>query len=554
MTNRPQSSIASLPRRRVLAKVDPKSAIALVFFAPLLLCAFAFCSHAATVTGNTENIGLANLVTNIIFTPLDTPSASRPTVFISQPATVTTDGSGSFSLILNQGNYKVIIGANPKDSFLILVPGGTNSYNWVDLTISAIVAQNVAAGFVPPGNALKGDLFAYNGSAWTNFPAGTQGQALTVNTNASFGIDYETVAGSGTVTSVALSLPNIFTVSGSPITSAGTLTGTLANQSANLVFAGPSSGSASLPTFRSLNISDLPYLPAYQPSSANLTNWSNLSTNSLESTNDFRTWTNTLGTAITYAATAFQPATANLTNWSALSTNSMESTNDFRSWTNTLGSIITHSQTDYQATNPILTGLAGLSSTNQLLFTNSMIQSVADGGKTTLKLKGYIQLLFPHRCDGTGAVIATNDYTQAYWGHALFSGSAATNANYIEYRLVVPDDIDTSVDLKVTRWKVRLSAADTSAHIYNIGMASVADSASYDSPTLGQWVSLSLSADASGASGDVETVSNVTLTSWKSNVTAGQLWVIRINRDGASDTSNIASYDAGLVLEYGIAQ
>ena len=58
------------------------------------------------------------------------------------------------------------------------------------------------------------------------------------------------VAGSGSVTSVGLALPSIFSVSGSPVTTSGTLTGTLATQSANLLFSGPSSGGAAAPTFR----------------------------------------------------------------------------------------------------------------------------------------------------------------------------------------------------------------------------------------------------------------------------------------------------------------
>ena len=65
-------------------------------------------------------------------------------------------------------------------------------------------------------------------------------------------------AAGGTVTSVGLSLPGIFSVAGSPITSSGTLTATLATQSANLVWAGPGSGAASAPTFRSLVGADLP--------------------------------------------------------------------------------------------------------------------------------------------------------------------------------------------------------------------------------------------------------------------------------------------------------
>lgn len=71
----------------------------------------------------------------------------------------------------------------------------------------------------------------------------------------------------GTVTSVGLSMPSIFSVSGSPVTSSGTMTTTLASQSANLVFASPN-GSAGTPTFRSLVVADLPTL-----STSNLSDW-----------------------------------------------------------------------------------------------------------------------------------------------------------------------------------------------------------------------------------------------------------------------------------------
>jgi hypothetical protein len=64
--------------------------------------------------------------------------------------------------------------------------------------------------------------------------------------------------GSGTVTSVGLSLPNIFTISGSPVTTSGTLAATLANQSANHIFAGPASGGSSTPGFRALVAADIP--------------------------------------------------------------------------------------------------------------------------------------------------------------------------------------------------------------------------------------------------------------------------------------------------------
>ena len=60
------------------------------------------------------------------------------------------------------------------------------------------------------------------------------------------------------VTSVGLSLPGIFNVTVSPITTTGSLTATLATQTANTVFAGPATGSAAAPTFRSLAYADLP--------------------------------------------------------------------------------------------------------------------------------------------------------------------------------------------------------------------------------------------------------------------------------------------------------
>jgi hypothetical protein len=65
----------------------------------------------------------------------------------------------------------------------------------------------------------------------------------------------------GTVTSVALSLPNIFTVSGSPVSSSGTLSAALANQTAATVFAAPS-GATGAPTFRALVATDIPTLTA----------------------------------------------------------------------------------------------------------------------------------------------------------------------------------------------------------------------------------------------------------------------------------------------------
>ena len=66
----------------------------------------------------------------------------------------------------------------------------------------------------------------------------------------------------GTVTSVGLSLPNIFTV-GQAVTTSGNITATLASQTGGLVFASPT-GTTGTPTFRALVASDLPAATAYR--------------------------------------------------------------------------------------------------------------------------------------------------------------------------------------------------------------------------------------------------------------------------------------------------
>ncbi len=80
-------------------------------------------------------------------------------------------------------------------------------------------------------------------------------------TNAAIGAAVWTTVGSGGggggVSSVGLSLPSaIFDISGSPVTSSGTLTATLDAQVKNKFFVGPITGSDAAPTFRVLDVAD----------------------------------------------------------------------------------------------------------------------------------------------------------------------------------------------------------------------------------------------------------------------------------------------------------
>lgn len=89
------------------------------------------------------------------------------------------------------------------------------------------------------------------GTLWKN----TNTTAPTVGTTA---LTFAAAAASGTVTSVGLTVPAEFSVSGSPVTGAGTLAITKANESANTVWSGPTSGAAAAPAFRALVAADIP--------------------------------------------------------------------------------------------------------------------------------------------------------------------------------------------------------------------------------------------------------------------------------------------------------
>lgn len=67
--------------------------------------------------------------------------------------------------------------------------------------------------------------------------------------------------GTGSVTSVALTVPSILGVTGSPITTSGTLAVSLTSQSAATVLAGPTSGGSTTPAFRALVATDIPIIP-----------------------------------------------------------------------------------------------------------------------------------------------------------------------------------------------------------------------------------------------------------------------------------------------------
>lgn len=127
----------------------------------------------------------------------------------------------------------------------------------IPITLGGTGQTTASAAFnaLAPTTAAGGLIIGTGANTYGNLALGATGTCVQSNgTTLVFGA---CGGGSGTVTSVGLSLPSIFTVSGSPVTGSGILTGALASQTANQVFAGPSSGVAAAPTFRSIVAADL---------------------------------------------------------------------------------------------------------------------------------------------------------------------------------------------------------------------------------------------------------------------------------------------------------
>lgn len=186
-----------------------------------------------TAVADTTSVG-----TNLVFTDMEPTQYKLDLVSASTAFTVAE--SNTYLRMSNTGGVavtlpaitaamegtKIVIDTNPATATVTVTPSGSDTVNG-GATYAQVLDKVV-----------------------TYTPVGTDW--VIIDTAGAAG------AGGGTVTSVALTVPAEFSVSGSPVTTTGTLAVSKATQNANLVFAGPASGGAAAPTFRAMAVADLP--------------------------------------------------------------------------------------------------------------------------------------------------------------------------------------------------------------------------------------------------------------------------------------------------------
>lgn len=208
--------------------------------------------NAAIVDTKLATISTAGKVSNSATTATD---VNTPSSIVSR------DGSGNFSagiitatLAGNATNITATSNATLTTLSSLSLPGSQ---------VSGDIAGNAASinGILPITKGGTGNDGSNKSTALLDLLPAVTGNAqkvLRLNT-AGDGVEWYVSAGTGTVTSVDLSMPGEFTVTNNPITTLGTLTVSKASQAANLLYASPN-GTSGVPTFRSLVEADIPTL------------------------------------------------------------------------------------------------------------------------------------------------------------------------------------------------------------------------------------------------------------------------------------------------------
>lgn len=252
--------------------------------------------YGITDAVSTSQVGAPNGVASLDANGL-VPVAQLPALAISDVFTVASQ-TAMLALTAQRGDFAVRTDVGR--TFVLAAEPASVLANWVQLldgpsgTVTSVSAT-AGAGLTVAGSpitssgtlafALADDVAAVEALSTTGIAVRTgastwatrtlvAGSGISItNADGVAGNITISTTGAGSVTSVGLSLPSIFTVTGSPVTSTGTLTATLNTQAANTVLAGPASGGPAVPTFRALSIDELSNVTVTAPSANQVLAW-----------------------------------------------------------------------------------------------------------------------------------------------------------------------------------------------------------------------------------------------------------------------------------------
>ena len=193
-------------------------------------------------TGDTLRVGGQKINANFAELYTTLAASTLPSKTGNAGKALYTDGSllywGVTGSVLTNGRYTVSLGSDGTFTFpgnLILSGSSSGSITLQAGTTPAIQTYTLPSAY-PSGN---------------NY-------VLASSTNGT--LSWMVPTGSGSVTSVGLSLPSQFNITTSTVVTTGVLTAAWNTQTANYVLAGPTTGSAAAPTFRTLVAADIPSL------------------------------------------------------------------------------------------------------------------------------------------------------------------------------------------------------------------------------------------------------------------------------------------------------
>lgn len=182
-----------------------------------------------------------------------TPAAGKYWDGAGTWTTLPAPGTGTVTSVALSAPTEITVGGSP------ITTSGTITLSWTNESANQIFAGPTTGS---PGTPTFRSMVAADIPNTAVTPGSYTYSAITVDAQGRITSASSGAAPTGTVTSVAMTVPtSILSVSGSPVTTSGTLAVTLATQTANLVFAGPTTGAAATPTFRSLVAADIPSLP-----------------------------------------------------------------------------------------------------------------------------------------------------------------------------------------------------------------------------------------------------------------------------------------------------